>query len=92
MADKKSRTEADNVLTVQQVARDLRVSRNRVMEFILSGELQAEDWRSPGTSRHQWRIDPASVMDWRRRRRFHATLPGRAKASRPSTKTAISLF
>jgi hypothetical protein len=92
VANKSTKTsQPKTVLTVQEVAAALHISRNRVAGFIRAGELLAEDWRTPGKSRHQWRIDAASVTAWRRKREFRAGQQ-REVAARPSRKASISLF
>lgn len=57
--------------TVSEVAADprLRMHRKVVLRCIAAGELSALDVSSPGSRRPNYRVDPASVESFVRRRR-----------------------
>jgi excisionase family DNA binding protein len=55
-------------LTPKQVAKELRHSRNFVMDLIESGELAARDERRPGATLPRYRIEPAALDAWKQLR------------------------
>jgi len=59
----------DRFLTPPEVARRLRVNRDKVLGWIRDGELVASDVSSrPGSGRPRWRIDPRNLELFLQRR------------------------
>jgi excisionase family DNA binding protein len=55
-------------LTVPEVARYLRMSRDRVRDLIRRGELRAIDTAPTRCGRPRWIITPEALAEWERRR------------------------
>lgn len=55
-------------VTTTEAARRIGCSRRHALRLIERGELKARDVSDPEARRHGWRVDPASVAAFMRRR------------------------
>ena len=84
--DGESPPNGDRAYTVAEIAVLKRVKAHVILGLIKAGDLEAEDWRSPGTSRPRWRIMPAALVAFEQARSNRATeaAPARQRKRKPA--------
>ena len=74
-------------LTPPEVARQLRVSADKVRTWISAGELAAIDVATRRGGRPRWRIDPKAIEDFERRRQAIPVTTTRRRKRQEESKT-----
>jgi hypothetical protein len=79
-------TTTERAYSVSQLAERFSVKPHVILALIRAGELAAKDLRAPGAQRPHWRILPADLAEFERRRASKAE-PARTRR-RPEAMTA----